>query len=144
MCEGCGVLRAVGCDVGEGGWAVEPVKREDWSESWKKQFSQVQVGDRLLVKPDWEEVEPKCGQAVVILNPGMSFGTGHHATTLFCLKQLAECMPVGGGKSLLDAGTGSGILAISAAELGYAPVGAWDGLLSTSDEAEELLMVSLG
>jgi ribosomal protein L11 methyltransferase len=84
------------------------------------------VGDRLLVKPEWEEIEPKLGQAVVILNPGMSFGTGHHATTLFCLKQLAECMPVGGGKSLLDAGAGSGILAISAAKLGYAPVEAWD------------------
>ena len=112
--------------MGEGEWAVERVKREDWSESWKKHFSPIEVGDRLLVKPEWEEIEPKLGQAVVILNPGMSFGTGHHATTLFCLRQLAECMPVGGGKSLLDAGTGSGILAISAAKLGYGPVEAWD------------------
>jgi ribosomal protein L11 methyltransferase len=124
--EGLDVLRAVGLDVGAGDWAVEPVKREDWSESWKKHFSPIQVGDRLLVKPDWEEIEPKLGQAVVILNPGMSFGTGHHATTLFCLRQLAECVTVGGGKSLLDAGTGSGILAISAAKLGYGPVEAWD------------------
>ena len=124
--QGLEILRAAGVDVGAGNWAVERVKREDWSESWKKHFSPIEVGDRLLVKPEWEEIEPKLGQAVVILNPGMSFGTGHHATTLFCLKQLAECMPVGGGKSLLDAGTGSGILAISAAKLGYAPVEAWD------------------
>ena len=124
--QGLDVLRAAGLDVGAGHWAVDRVKREDWSESWKKHFSPIEVGDRLLVKPEWEEIEPKLGQAVVILNPGMSFGTGHHATTLFCLKQLAECMPVGGGKSLLDAGTGSGILAISAAKLGYAPVEAWD------------------
>jgi len=124
--QGLEILRAAGVDVGAGNWAVERVKREDWSESWKKHFSPIEVGDRLLVKPEWEEIEPKLGQAVVILNPGMSFGTGHHATTLFCLKQLAECMPVGGGKSLLDAGAGSGILAISAAKLGYAPVEAWD------------------
>jgi ribosomal protein L11 methyltransferase len=124
--QGLEILRAAGVDVGTGNWAVERVKREDWSESWKKHFSPIEVGDRLLVKPEWEEIEPKLGQAVVILNPGMSFGTGHHATTLFCLKQLAECMPVGGGKSLLDVGTGSGILAISAAKLGYAPVEAWD------------------
>ena len=112
--------------MGEGEWAVERVKREDWSESWKKHFSPIEVGDRLLVKPEWDEIEPKLGQAVVTLNPGMSFGTGHHATTLFCLKQLAECMPAGSTKSLLDAGTGSGILAISAAKLGYGPVEAWD------------------
>ncbi|MBT4624901.1 MAG: 50S ribosomal protein L11 methyltransferase [Verrucomicrobia bacterium] len=124
--QGLEILRAAGVDVGAGNWAVERVKCEDWSESWKKHFSPIEVGDRLLVKPEWEEIEPKLGQAVVILNPGMSFGTGHHATTLFCLKQLAECMPVGGGKSLLDAGAGSGILAISAAKLGYAPVEAWD------------------
>ncbi len=119
--QGLDVLRAAGLDVGEGEWAVERVKREDWSESWKKHFSPIEVSDRLLVKPEWEEIEPKLGQAVVILNPGMSFGTGHRATTLFCLEQLAECMPVGGGKSLLDVGTGSGILAISAAKLGYDP-----------------------
>ncbi len=124
--QGLDVLRAAGLDVGEGEWAVERVKREDWSESWKKHFSPIEVGERLLVKPEWEEIEPKLGQAVVILNPGMIFGTGHHATTLFCLRQLAECMPFGGGKNLLDAGTGSGILAISAAKLGYCPVEAWD------------------
>ena len=124
--QGLEILRAAGLDVGAGDWAVERVKREDWSESWKKHFSPIEVGDRLLVKPEWEVTEPKLGQAVVILNPGMSFGTGHHATTLFCLEQLAECMPVGGGKSLLDVGTGSGILAISAAKLGYDPVEAWD------------------
>lgn len=124
--QGLDKLRAAGVDVGEGSWCVELVKRENWSESWKKHFHPIEVSDRLLVKPEWEEREPKLGQAVVTLNPGMSFGTGHHPTTLFCLEQLVEYMPLGGGKSFLDVGTGSGILAISAAKLGYGPVEAWD------------------
>ena len=124
--QGLDKLRAAGVDVGEGSWCVELVKRENWSESWKKHFHPIEVGDRLLVKPEWEEREPRLGQAVVTLNPGMSFGTGHHPTTLFCLEQLVECMPLGGGKSFLDVGTGSGILAISAVKLGYGPVEAWD------------------
>ena len=96
--QGLDVLRAAGLDVSEGEWAVERVKREDWSESWKKHFSPIEVSDRLLVKPEWEEIEPKLGQAVVILNPGMSFGTGHHATTLFCFRQLRNAFRSAAGR----------------------------------------------
>jgi ribosomal protein L11 methyltransferase len=63
---------------------------------------------------------------VVILDPGLSFGTGHHPTTLFCLQQLARGRRQGARQSLLDMGTGSGILAIAAAKLGYSPVDAFD------------------
>ena len=124
--KGIEVIRESGIDAGNGLWDVLPVKREDWSESWKKHFHPIEIDDRLLLKPDWEEVEAKPGQAVVTLNPGLSFGTGHHPTTLFCLKQLAASAPGDEPRSFLDAGTGSGILAISAAKLGYAPIEAWD------------------
>ena len=68
---------------------------------------------------------PKRGQAVVVLDPGLSFGTGQHPTTSFCLEQLAR-LRRNGKQSLLDAGCGSGILAIAAVKLGYAPVEAFD------------------
>ena len=126
MRQGISVISESGCDVGKGDWSVRPVKREDWSESWKKHFHPIEVSHRLLVKPEWEDVQAKPGQVVVTLNPGLSFGTGHHPTTLFCLKQLADHAPVNGSRSFLDAGSGSGILAISAAKLGYSPIVAWD------------------
>ena len=63
---------------------------------------------------------------MVVLDPGLSFGTGHHATTEFCLKELAACRRARTRQSLLDIGTGSGILAIAAAKLGYSPVEAFD------------------
>ena len=124
--KGIEVIRESGIDAGSGLWDVLPVKREDWSESWKKHFHPIEISDRLLLKPDWEQVYAKLGQAVVTLNPGLSFGTGHHPTTLFCLKQLSANAPKGEPRSFLDAGTGSGILAISAAKLGYTPIEAWD------------------
>ena len=124
--KGIEVIRESGIDAGNGLWDVLPVKREDWSESWKKHFHPIEISYRLLLKPDWEQVEAKPGQAVVTLNPGLSFGTGHHPTTLFCLKQLSANAPGDKQRSFLDAGTGSGILAISAAKLGYTPIEAWD------------------
>ena len=124
--QGINVISESGYDVGEGGWKVLPVKREDWSESWKKHFHVIEVSHNLLVKPEWEEVHSKPDQAVVTLNPGLSFGTGHHPTTLFCLQQLADLAPINESRSFLDAGSGSGILSISAAKLGYSPIEAWD------------------
>tara|TARA_A100001037_G_scaffold204578_1_gene183011 strand:- start:556 stop:1458 length:903 start_codon:yes stop_codon:yes gene_type:complete len=135
--RGIEVIRESGLDAGAGNWDVLPVKREDWSESWKKHFHPIEIGDRLLLKPDWEEVEAKPGQAVVTLNPGLSFGTGHHPTTLFCLKQLAANAQGDVPRSFLDAGTGSGILAISAAKLGYVPIEAWDYDPQAVDVARE-------
>ena len=124
--QGINAIDESGFDVGEGVWEISPVKREDWSQSWKRHFHPIEVSNRLLVKPEWEDVKAKSGQIVVTLNPGLSFGTGHHPTTLFCLKQLAEHAPNNEQLSFLDAGSGSGILAISAVKLGYSQVVAWD------------------
>ena len=80
----------------------------------------------LLFKPSWSRRRPQKGQVEVVLDPGLSFGTGRHPTTAFCLRQLVARRRCGNSQSCLDIGTGSGILAIAAAKLGYAPVDAFD------------------
>ena len=101
---------------------VDRLEREDWAESWKRHFKPIAVGRKLLILPSWSRRKPRKGQAVVVLDPGLSFGTGQHPTTRFCLEQVAARAK----GSLLDLGTGSGILAIAAAKLGYAPIKAID------------------
>ena len=104
---------------------VAAVRREDWAESWKNYFKLIRIGSALVIKPSWTKFKAKAGQAVVVLDPGLSFGTGQHATTHFCLRQIVR-LSRRKNMSLLDIGCGSGILAISAAKLGYAPVIAFD------------------
>lgn len=129
---GLDALRELGLDAGSGEIQIRKVRREDWSESWKKHFKTIVLGAALMIKPSWSKQKPKPGQAVVVLDPGLSFGTGQHATTMFCLKQIVTSRPKkaqGRGAlcpSMLDIGSGSGILAISAAKLGYASVEAFD------------------
>ncbi|MBP1582363.1 MAG: 50S ribosomal protein L11 methyltransferase [Victivallales bacterium] len=100
--------------------------REDWAESWKRFFHAFRASNRLVVKPSWEEYTAQPGDLILELDPGMSFGTGHHGTTKACLKFLDELQAQEGAMSMLDAGTGSGILAIGAHLLGYSPVRAFD------------------
>ena len=119
-------LKALGLPVGSGRIRVETIPRENWAESWKRHFKPLEVGATLLVKPSWSKRPAKPGQAVVILDPGLSFGTGQHATTWFCLHELARHRQTGQAQSFLDIGTGSGILAIAAAKLGYQPIEAFD------------------
>lgn len=119
-------MREMGLDPGPGTLSWRKIRREDWAESWKRHFQPIEVGRALLVKPSWSRRRPRHGQAVVVLDPGLSFGTGRHPTTLFCLEQLAACRRQHTAQSFLDVGTGSGILAISAAKLGYSPVHAFD------------------
>jgi ribosomal protein L11 methyltransferase len=102
------------------------VRKEDWAESWKRHFKPFTVGKALLVKPSWSRRKPARGQAIVVIDPGLSFGTGQHPTTRFCLEQLAAARNPDWRQSLLDVGTGSGILVIAAAKLGYTPARAFD------------------
>ncbi len=119
-------LKGSGLDSGTPVIAVKKLPPENWAESWKRHFKPIQVGRTLLIKPSWSKRQPRQGQALVVLDPGLSFGTGQHATTSFCLQRLAALRQPGARQSLLDIGSGSGILAISASKLGYKPVDAFD------------------
>src|SRR4051812_37272466 len=79
-----------GLDPGPGTIEMRKVRREDWATSWKKYFKIIEIGPRLLIKPSWSKRRPRSGQAVVTLDPGLSFGTGQHPTTSFCLQQLVR------------------------------------------------------
>ncbi len=124
--QGLATIRACGLDTGLGRVEAKSIRREDWAESWKRHFKPIAIGSRLLIKPSWSRRKPVEGQAVVILDPGLSFGTGQHATTSFCLRELTRSRRAQQSQALLDIGTGSGILAISGAKLGYTQVEAFD------------------
>jgi ribosomal protein L11 methyltransferase len=119
-------IKHCGLKIGSGKVTLAKVRREDWAESWKRHFQPIEIGDALLIKPSWSKKPPRKNQAVVVLDPGLSFGTGQHPTTKFCLRELARCGKIGADRSFLDIGTGSGILAIAAVKLGYFPVYAFD------------------
>lgn len=108
------------------GFQVYELTKTEWAEAWKKYFTAIPISDRLLIKPSWVKYDSKPGQKVVTLDPGMSFGTGQHATTLFCLQKIDQLADLGKNLSFLDAGTGSGILSIAAVKLGFSPVDAFD------------------
>jgi ribosomal protein L11 methyltransferase len=109
--------------------AVSTVRTEDWSNNWKANFKALRVGRRLLVVPSWEEPHPRQDDLVLRLDPGMAFGTGGHETTRLCLQLLERIMdemPTLVSPSVLDLGTGSGILAMAAVLLGAGRVCALD------------------
>lgn len=87
----------------------------DWENNWKQYYKPMEIGERLLVIPEWEQAEHN-GRVALILNPGLTFGTGSHATTRLCLTALEA--HVRGGEKVLDLGCGSGILSIAALLLG--------------------------
>ena len=93
------------------------IPEQDWGESWKRFFKPVQVTSRFWVKPPWSKVRLKRGQRNIDITPGMAFGTGTHASTHLCIQALEERIKKK-GLSILDVGTGSGILSIIAAKLG--------------------------
>ena len=97
---------------------------EDWRNSWKRHFTLLRVGQRLVIKPSWIDYAAQDGDVVVELDPGLAFGTGYHPTTYSCLEALEELVQP--GSAVLDVGTGSGILTIAAARLGAARVTAVD------------------
>lgn len=126
LAAGLAQLRACGIEPGPGRIIATKLRHEDWAESWKRHFHAMEFGRALLVKPTWIRRRPRPGQQVVVLDPGLSFGTGQHPTTRFCLEQIAACQRCDSPQSFLDIGTGSGLLAIAAAKLGYCPVEAYD------------------
>jgi len=117
-------LPEFGFDAGEYKLSVAEVDEEDWAHAWKKYFKPIAVSDRLTIKPTWEEYEPREGELIIELDPGMAFGTGTHPTTALCLRTLESA--ISGGETVIDVGTGSGILAIGAVRLGASRVLAVD------------------
>jgi ribosomal protein L11 methyltransferase len=103
---------------------VREVVDEDWQNSWKSHFDLLKVGHRLVIKPTWIDYEASAGEMVIEIDPGMAFGTGYHPTTYTCLEAIEELTAV--QSSVLDLGTGSGILAIATVRLGAEHVVAMD------------------
>jgi ribosomal protein L11 methyltransferase len=97
----------------------------DWAEAWHAHFHPLPVGRRLLIAPPWEAT-PSSERVLIVIDPGRAFGTGHHATTAGCLESLEEIVERDMPRTAIDLGTGSGILAITAARLGIATVLAVD------------------
>ena len=90
---------------------------QDWGENWKNFFRPIRVGSKFVVKPPWSKIRLQKGRIPIVITPGMAFGTGTHATTKLCIQAL-EARLRRRGLSVLDVGTGSGILSIAAAKLG--------------------------
>ncbi len=97
---------------------------EDWANAWKEHYHVLRVGRHIVIRPSWREYTAEPGDVSIELDPGMAFGTGLHPTTRLCLAALEDYVTA--GMSVLDLGTGSGILAIAAAKLGAATVLAID------------------
>ena len=108
---------------------MENLKDSDWENNWKQYYKPMEIGERLLVIPEWEQENVRgqakyAGKVPLILEPGLTFGTGSHATTRLCLTALEQA--VHGGERVLDLGCGSGILSIAALTLGAASAAAVD------------------
>lgn len=99
-------------------WSEDTIRDEDWVNNWRQYFKPFAVGNKLTVKPTWEELpdELKEGREIIEIDPSSSFGTGSHATTKLCMERLEDI--VKGGERVLDMGCGSGILTIAAMKLG--------------------------
>ncbi|MGW8957071.1 50S ribosomal protein L11 methyltransferase [Paenibacillus sp. NPDC055715] len=118
-------LRTFDIDPGEVRYELKTVNEDDWANAWKQYFKPLRVSNRLTIKPTWEPYEPANeDEKIIELDPGMAFGTGTHPTTSLCLRALESVIK--GGEEVIDVGTGSGILAIGAVQLGAKHVLALD------------------
>ncbi len=102
------------------------IEDEDWSATWKEHFKPFAIIPGLIIAPTWEPYAARADEQVIIMDPGMAFGTGHHATTSLSLQFLQEALAARPNSSVLDVGTGTGILAMAAALFGAAKVMAID------------------
>ncbi len=102
--------------LGSLGIKLEALKEEDWENNWKQFFKPIYVGDRLVIKPQWETIDDGEGKIVFNIDPGMTFGSGQHETTRLCVENLDKLVKK--GDKVLDLGCGSGILSIISLMLG--------------------------
>lgn len=117
-------LPEFGFQTGPGKWMVRLADEEEWANAWKEYYKPVRISPRMVVKPVWEPYQAEPGEIIIEIDPGMAFGTGTHESTALCLRMLERFIRP--GDSMIDVGTGSGILAIAAAKLGASRVLALD------------------
>lgn len=119
------ILPEYGLSIGEFKMEQQEVAEDDWAQAWKKYYHPVNISRFLTIVPSWESYEPKSkDERIITLDPGMAFGTGTHPTTLLTLQALE--MTLRSGETVLDVGTGSGVLSIAAKALGAEKVYAYD------------------
>lgn len=128
-------LGEIDAAIGEGLVEVSATEiPDDWADRWRDFHKPLLVGERLWLRPSWEE--PCEGAIDLVVDPGLAFGTGAHPTTRLCLELLLELEEAGEGcGALADLGTGSGVLAIAAAKLGWSPVRGYDHEASALEAA---------
>ncbi|KJR41678.1 Ribosomal L11 methyltransferase [Candidatus Magnetoovum chiemensis] len=102
-------------------YTLSILEGRDWTEEWKKGLEPVEINDTLVILAPWHKYDNKCRRHRIIIEPGMAFGTGHHTTTVLCLRAVSEASHSLKG-AMLDIGTGTGILAIAGAQLGFSPI----------------------
>ncbi len=100
----------------------EEIEDQDWSSNWKVHFKPFAITEGLVIAPTWEQYDATGDEKVIVMDPGMAFGTGHHATTSLSLNFLRQRLSEKNGLRVLDVGTGTGILAMGAALFGAAEV----------------------
>ena len=113
-------------EVAEPAIATTFIEDEDWSKTWKQHFKPFAIIPGLIIAPTWEHYEAQKNEQVIVMDPGMAFGTGHHATTSLSLQLLQEALAGKSENSVLDVGTGTGILGMAAALFGASRVMAID------------------
>ncbi|UQF71756.1 50S ribosomal protein L11 methyltransferase [Vagococcus lutrae] len=118
-------LPSFGLDKGAGKISLNDVVEDDWATAWKKYYHPVHVSRFLTIVPEWEKYEAQhADERIIVMDPGMAFGTGTHPTTFLTLHALE--MTLRGGETVLDVGTGSGVLSIAAKHFGAKNVYAYD------------------
>jgi ribosomal protein L11 methyltransferase len=119
---------------------VHPLPDRDWNRQWAHSVKPLRVGKRIIIRPSWEQVHLAEDEIEIVLDPKQAFGTGHHATTRLLLEWLEE--DIRGGESLLDVGTGSGLLAMVALRLGAAKAVGLDNDLNAIECAREYAAIN--
>nr|WP_218958285.1 50S ribosomal protein L11 methyltransferase [Heyndrickxia oleronia] len=118
-------LTELNIDIGHNDVSISEVNEEEWATAWKKYYNPVKISEKFTIVPTWEEYEPVSSDELIIeLDPGMAFGTGTHPTTVMCIQALERTVKQ--ADSVIDVGTGSGVLSIAAAMLGAGKVTALD------------------